>query len=68
MKRISKIDYFYKLKKNKKKWASENIEPDIGKEYYIYSWNSNRFFPRTIHEGTNYEKLEEHINRGIICR
>jgi hypothetical protein len=60
-KRIKHINEFKKLKPRKVKWVEENLEWDIGKEYYIYSPKRDTFYKRVFHGEISIPTLRRYI-------
>lgn len=56
MKKIESIDFFYK-----------DGELDVGKEYSVYSFRTEKFFPRVVYKATDVDKLKEQIQMQILC-
>ena len=60
------IHRLYRLKPRKKNRTKENIEKDIGKEYYIYSEFNEVYYKRILNEETSDDELMKYINRKIL--
>jgi hypothetical protein len=57
MKMIESIDYLF-----------DGTEPIVGKEYLIYSYRTEKFYKRVVHEGLSRERIEIHLKRKILCK
>jgi len=64
---ITSLDFFYRLKPRKKLWNEDNIELDLGKEYYIFSYRTRNLYRREVFEGMNLERIQKLINLKILC-
>jgi hypothetical protein len=64
---ITSTDYFYKLKPRRRVWNEDNIELDIGKEFFVFSFATGNLYRREVSEFMNMERLQELINFKILC-
>jgi len=64
---ITTLEFFYKLKPRKKLWCEANIELDVGKEFFVYSFHSKNLFRREVYESINLERMQELINLKVLC-
>ena len=57
---------FYKVLKGKKTFKQENIVPDIGRKYLVYSGLSDRYYLRTLNKEKEIEELEPDIEMNAV--
>lgn len=65
-KRCENSKCLYRLKKNKRKWLEENIEPNYGKTVYIYSHISEKFIEKTINKNLPISIFIKYLNLKIL--
>ena len=65
-KRVKNRFELYKLKQGRRVWNEDNIEPDIGKPYVIYSPYSDTFYDSFVREYTDWEVLDQYIKHGNV--
>lgn len=62
--RIKSKDELYKLKDRCTLWKGENLCPNMGKRFQIYSPFSKTVYPTCVQEYTDWEELERFIKEG----
>ena len=63
---ITSIDFFYRLKKGKRSWNEDNIELDIGKEYFAISYIQNKFLLRKVDEFFELRDINKLLKQRLL--
>lgn len=65
---IETLDYFYRLKPRKRSWTSDNIELDIGKEYFVLSYVQEKFIRREVDETLPLRDMETLLKMKLLWK
>ena len=66
LKRITNKYELFRLIAGRRSRKTENLEPDIGKQYIIVSPFGNTRYVGTVQEYTAWDELERMINEGNV--
>lgn len=69
LKRLQNKHELFRLRKGCRKWSEDSIEPDIGKQFSIYSPFSQTYYVSEVTEHTDWNIIDRYIDEGnVYCQ
>lgn len=69
LKRLQNKHELFRLRKGCRNRSEENLEPDIGKQFYIHSPFTDTYYVTEVKEFTDWSIIDRYIDEGnVYCQ